>query len=92
MFEKIYYDPILQNHYDKIEVFEDDTNGWAYHNWDHVVNVTHTVEKILQKLDVSKEYINSAKTASILHDTGAINGKEGHALRSKILLKNILKR
>lgn len=91
MFEKIYYDPILQNHYDKIEVFEDDTNGWAYHNWDHVVNVTHTVEKILQQLDVSKEYINSAKTASILHDTGAINGKEGHALRSKIFAEKYFK-
>lgn len=84
MFNKIYHDSLLQKHYDKIGLFEDNTNGWAYHNWNHVVNVTLTLETILQQLDVPKDYINSAKIASILHDTGAIKGKEGHALRSRV--------
>lgn len=84
MFNKIYNDSALKNHYDKIEVFEDNTKGWAYHNWRHIMNVTNTVENILKQLDVSDDYIKAAKIASILHDTGAIDGKKGHALRSRI--------
>lgn len=92
MFNRIYHDTALKRHYDKIELFEDSTKGWAYHNWNHVVNVTNTVEHILQQLNVSEDYINAAKIASILHDTGAINGKEGHALRSKVFAEKYFKR
>lgn len=55
MFRKICRDPVLRKHYNKIELFEDNTNGWAYHNWNHVVNVTHTVETILQQIYMIQE-------------------------------------
>jgi len=87
MFELIYADPELQKHYEQVGLFEDNNKGWAYHNWTHVSNVTLMVEQILEQLNASYDYIESAKIASILHDTGAITGKEGHAERGVIFTK-----
>ncbi|MHC5375259.1 HD domain-containing protein [Enterococcus sp. LJL120] len=87
MFTSIYQDPLLQAHYQKIGEFEDATGGWAYHNWDHVNNVTKMVETILQQLTVPQDYLEAAKIAAILHDTGALQGKEGHAKRGRDFAK-----
>lgn len=92
LFEIILEDDEIKNIYDRIEEYEDNTKGWAYHNWNHVINVTNLVETILLKFDVSKEYIESAKIASLLHDVGAITGKDGHALRSREFVKEYFKR
>ncbi|MFZ6624201.1 HD domain-containing protein [Vagococcus fluvialis] len=92
LFDIIFEDKEIKNIYDRIEKYEDSTKGWAYHNWNHVINVTNLVETILLKFDVSKEYIESAKIASLLHDVGAITGKDGHALRSREFAKEYFER
>lgn len=91
MFEQIYNDLNLKKHYNEIEQFEDETQGSAYHNWKHVTNVTQTIEAILTHLNASEEYIESAKIASILHDTGAIHGKDGHAERGALFAEHYFK-
>lgn len=88
LYEKIYHDITIQNRYHTIGTYEDQTGGWAYHNWAHVVNVTQAVEKILTQLHVSDSYLEAAKIAAILHDTGAIDGKKGHAERGKLFAEN----
>ncbi|MFW8052118.1 HD domain-containing protein [Vagococcus fluvialis] len=92
LFDIIFEDKEIKNIYDRIEKYEDSTKGWAYHNWNHISNVTNFVETILLKFDVSKEYIESAKIASLLHDVGAITGKDGHALRSREFAKEYFER
>lgn len=92
MFEKIKNDPEIIEIYKKIEQLENTEKGWAYHNYDHVVNVTIIVEKILIDLGYDKEFINDAKIACILHDVGALEGKDGHAERSYDFAKNYFKR
>lgn len=83
MFAEVFQDADLQARYQKIGEFEDATGGWAYHNWQHVTNVTNMVTTILQQLAVSKEYLAAAQLAAILHDTGALQGKAGHAQRGR---------
>lgn len=56
--------------------------GWAYHNLEHVQNVAKLVGALLGKLEYDKNLIEEAKIAAILHDIGAIEGKNEHALRS----------
>lgn len=84
IFESIYNDKSIYNRYKEIEMFEDKTDGWAHHNWTHVMNVTTMTESILKQLNVSDEYIEASKIAAILHDIGANEGKDGHALRGEI--------
>lgn len=86
-FELIYNDKSIQDRYKKIELLEDETEGWAYHNWFHATNVMNMTEDILQQLNVSQEYLEAAKIAAILHDVGADEGKDGHALRGKKFAK-----
>lgn len=81
IYNQIVNDNLLVSHYKQIEEFEDHTGGWAYHNWVHVTNVALLVEKILSRLNVTDTYIEHAKIASILHDTGALEGKINHAER-----------
>lgn len=68
--------------YNKISEFEDLDKGWAHHNLAHVKNVAKLVESLLNQLGYEESFIEEAKIAAILHDTGAIEGKKNHAIRS----------
>lgn len=90
IYDKIKNDEEIIELYDKISDIEDENKGWAHHDLQHVTNVAELVEKILRCLNYDDEYIEEAKIAAILHDTGCIEGKEGHALRSYKFAKNYL--
>ena len=81
-FNKIVNDKKIIDIYNKISEFEDLDKGWAYHNLDHVKNVANLVESLLNQLGYEENFIEEAKIAAILHDTGAIEGKKNHAMRS----------
>ena len=82
IYEKIKNDYIIIDIYNKIHNYEDNENGWAYHDYNHVLNVSQLVGEILTILNYDSDFIYSAKIACILHDTGALQGKDDHALRS----------
>ena len=90
------YDVLVSNDdiikiYKKIENREIEDGGWAFHNYEHVKNVTKIAEKILTKLNVAEETIYKCKIACLLHDIGCIKGKEGHAQRSFEYTKELFK-
>lgn len=68
--------------YKKIEEKEILEGGYGFHNFDHIHNVSKIVEKILMDLNFDMETIYKCKIACLLHDVGALDGKDGHALRS----------
>ena len=68
--------------YKEIEEKEIKDGGWAFHNYEHVKNVTKIAEKILTDLNIDEDTIYKCKIACLLHDIGCIQGKEGHAQRS----------
>lgn len=82
LYNKIKNDTLIIDIYNKIHKYEDEKKGWAYHDYNHVLNVSSIVENILSMLNYDEELIYSAKIASILHDTGALQGKDSHAFRS----------
>lgn len=86
MIEEIYNnllkDKEIIDIYNKIGQIEDEEKRWAYHNNNHIKNVTNIVENILIKLKYDKEFISKAKIACFFHDVGALQGKENHAERS----------
>ena len=86
-FKKIEIDEIIVKHYNKISIFEDVDKGLAHHNLDHVKNVALLVESLLLSLGYENNFIEEAKIAAILHDTGAIDGKANHAFRSYVFAK-----
>lgn len=81
-FEIIKNDRRIVDIYSKIEDYEDATGGYAYHNFDHVMNVADLVEKLLLNFGYDTDFIHEAKVAAILHDIGCTEGKENHAQRS----------
>lgn len=70
------------NTYQAIEAYELKTNGMAYHNYQHVLNVSNLVETLLIALNQDTKLIEAGKIAAILHDIGSTNGKFQHALLS----------
>lgn len=86
MIEKIYNellkDEKIRKLYNEIGKLEDEEKGWAYHNFDHIMNVTKIVENTLLSLNCDKEFISKAKIACLFHDVGSLQGKENHAYRS----------
>lgn len=82
IYNNILKDSEIIEQYRSVEIYEEKAGGWAFHNIEHVKNVSLIVESILKELGFDKEFIYKAKIACILHDTGAIKGKEGHAYRS----------
>ena len=74
-------DNILKT-YKEIENKEIKNGGWAFHNFEHVKNVSKIAEKILTDLNFDEETIYKCKIACLLHDVGALQGKEEHAQRS----------
>ena len=93
IYEKIKNDSFIIDIYNKIHEYEDKDKekGWAYHDYNHVLNVSALVEKLLLMLNYNDDLVYSAKIASILHDTGALQGKEDHALRSYEFAKKYFK-
>lgn len=85
-FSKIYDEIIMDKDifeiYEKIEEYENKTGGWAFHNIEHVKNVSEIVSKIMCDLNFADDIIIKAKIACFLHDTGAVEGKDKHAERS----------
>lgn len=81
-FERINSDQKIIEVYNKISEFEDLDKGWAHHNLEHVKNVAKLVEVLLDKLGYDENFIEEAKIAAILHDIGAIEGKNNHSSRS----------
>lgn len=77
--------------YSDIEKFEIDTGGWAFHNLAHVKNVSKIAEKILLDLNFNEDIIYKCKIACLLHDVGALQGKEGHTERSFEYAINLFK-
>lgn len=72
----------ITNIYQEIEMQEIKEGGWAFHNYEHVKNVSRIAEKILKDLGFDDDAIYKCKIACLLHDVGALQGKEGHAQRS----------
>lgn len=68
--------------YIEIENTEIRDGGWAFHNYEHVKNVSKIAEKILTDLNFNQETIYQCKLACLLHDVGALQGKEEHSQRS----------
>ena len=68
--------------YNKIEKYEKENDGIAFHNYNHVKNVTDIATNLLIHLNYDDNTIYKIKIACLLHDVGAIIGKEGHADRS----------
>lgn len=75
--------------YNEIENREIKEGGWAFHNFEHVKNVTQIAEKLLKDLNFDEETIYKCKIACLLHDIGALQGKEGHAERSYKYVKKL---
>ncbi|RDY26568.1 HD domain-containing protein [Romboutsia weinsteinii] len=90
-FDKIENDKTIIEVYNKISEFEDLDKGWAHHNLDHVKNVSKLVESLLKRLDYDESFIEEAKIAALLHDAGAIEGKQNHSLRSYKFAKEYFK-
>ena len=82
IYEKIYNDQSIRKIYTDIEKREILNKDQAFHNFEHITNVANMVKKILSELNVNEEIIYKAEIASILHDVGALEGKENHAYRS----------
>lgn len=87
MFEKILNDEYIKGIYDEVTRYEASDGGQAHHNLIHVNNVVNTVEKVLKKLGYDDEFIEEAKIAALLHDLGALEGKQDHANRSYNIAK-----
>ena len=93
LYELIVNDKEIIDIYNKIHDLENsDEFGYAYHDFNHVLNVANLVKQILEMLDYDGDYIYSARIAAILHDTGALQGKDGHALRSYEFAKDYFKK
>lgn len=82
LYEKIKNDANILSIYNNIHIYEDKEAGWAYHDYNHVLNVSNLAEKILKMFDFDMDFIYAAKIAALLHDTGALQGKDNHAFRS----------
>ena len=85
----IYNDKEIRNIYNQINYLEEkEFKGYAHHDFTHACNVKNLAEKILKDLNYEQYIIEETKIAAILHDVGAIQGKENHAYRSWEYAKN----
>lgn len=84
-------DQSIKKIYDEIGDIEDKEKGWVYHNFDHILNVTDIVTKVLYSLGYEEEFIAKAEIACLFHDVGALQGKENHAERSYEFAKKYFK-
>ena len=92
-FEEIINDKEIIERYKEISKFEKiHKEQYAHHDLQHVINVTNMVEKLLKDLNYDDEFIEEAKIASILHDTGCNLGKDDHEIRSYEFAKDYIER
>lgn len=91
IYNKILNDNSIRTIYDEIEIIEDKEGGWAYHNYAHILNVLDIMESTLLSMGCNQEFITKSKIACLLHDVGALQGKENHAYRSYEYAKNYFK-
>lgn len=91
IYNKILNDKSIRTIYNEIEITEDKEKGWAYHNYDHILNVLEIVENTLLSMNCNQNFIAKAKIACLLHDVGALQGKYNHAYRSYEYAKNYFK-
>lgn len=89
VFEFLNSNDEVLNIYRKIEKEEIQNGGWAFHNFEHVKNVSMMAEKILKDLNFDENTIYKCKIACLLHDVGALQGKENHAQRSFIYAQKL---
>ena len=82
VYEKLINNSEIINIYNQIEEYENETGGWAFHNYAHIKNVTDIATNLLKKLNYDDNTIYKSKIACLLHDVGALQGKEGHDIRS----------
>lgn len=92
IYNKMLKDNEIKDIYNKVEEYEINTGGWCYRNYDHVMNVTEMVIYILKELNFNEEDVAKGKIACLLHDTGAILGKDNHAYRSYTYAKEYFKK
>ncbi|MBQ3409335.1 MAG: HD domain-containing protein [Clostridia bacterium] len=89
VYDYIYNDKRIRDIYKSIDERENaNVDAWGHHNFNHVSNVKDIVEELLRMLNYDNEFIEEAKIAAIMHDVGAVQGKENHAERSYIYAKN----
>lgn len=91
VFNKLISDNKIIDIYNKIEEYEIETKGMAFHNYNHIKNVTNIAINLLKKLNYDDNTIDEIKIACLLHDVGALEGKEGHANRSYEYSKKLFK-
>lgn len=82
IYDNILKDNSIKNIYNEIEKMENEEKGWAYHNYEHILNVSKIVENTLLSMNYDKDFITKAKIACLLHDVGVLQGKSNHAYRS----------
>lgn len=93
MEKMILNDEYIINLYNQIHDREKkDPNAWAFHDLNHVTNVTNMAIEILQSLKCDDFTIRNAELAGLLHDIGCIEGKDGHEIRSYEMAKNYLEK
>lgn len=89
VYEKLINDNEIIDIYNKIEEKEINNGGLAFHNYEHVKNVTDIAINLLNKLNYDDNTIYKSKIACLLHDVGALQGKEGHTDRSYEFAKKL---
>lgn len=90
-FEAVLNDTVIIERYEQIDVFENLTGGSAHHNLEHAKNVAVLVAQLMEQLGYEKDLIEEARIAAILHDTGALEGRKDHAIRSYNFAENYFK-
>lgn len=88
---KVINDKQIIDIYNQIYKFEEINKARAHHDFNHVINVSLLIEKLLNSLNYDFDVIEEAKIAAILHDTGCLYGKDGHADRSYEFAKQYIK-
>lgn len=88
LFNLIKNDKSIIDIYDEIHKKEDLEKRRAYHDYNHVINVANLVKELLEALKYDEDLIDEAQVAAILHDTGCLQGKENHPIRSYEYAKN----
>ncbi|MGL5677318.1 MAG: HD domain-containing protein [Cellulosilyticaceae bacterium] len=89
-YEEVLGDEKIIKIYEQIEEVEAMTKGSSHHGMMHVTNVAALVALLLSKLGYDEAFIEEVKIAAILHDVGALEGKENHAERGYLFAKRYL--
>lgn len=66
-------------------------NSPVGHGLNHALGVVHNVEALALLLNIDSETVNYLKIAAFLHDTGTVEGKEGHEMRGAKFALDYLK-